>query len=89
VKLDRFQEGSICHLVFKAQPFAPAPNVQTQSMDMLLNIFSGTFHGEADDEGKSFLFETEASHGAIMWEVDVDSVLMMGRMMNSSDIAKV
>lgn len=89
MKLDRFQEGSVCYLVFKTQPFAPTPNPQTRTVDMLLNLVSGKYHGFADDSNKSFLFETEANHGAVMWEVDVDSVLMVGTRTNSSDIAKV
>jgi hypothetical protein len=89
MKLDRFQEGSMVHLVFKAQPFTPTPNVNTQSMDMLLNIFSGRYHGPVDGGEKSFLFETEVAQGAVMWELDTDSVLMMGHLTNTSDIARV
>jgi hypothetical protein len=93
MKLDRFQEGEKCHLVFKAQPFIPTPNPEKQRMDMHLNIFSGKYHGMMKDSferAESFLFETQVNNTgeSIIWEVDIDSVLMAGTVTNSSDISR-
>lgn len=90
MKLDRLQEGKMCHLVFKVQSFVPTPNPRTQTMDMRLNILSGKYHGKIEGDKESFLFETgiEGSNESMMWEVDIDDVLMAGTKTDVSDISR-
>jgi len=88
MKTENIKPGEACHLVFKVQAFAPSANADTRTMDMVLNVISGTYRGTSDDG--FCLFETETPSGAgILWYVNLDDVLMFGIRRDVPRLARV
>ena len=81
--------GDRVSLVFKAQPFAPMPNPETRTVEMVLNIISGTYRGPDPEAGSGgFLFETETGSGrGVLWRVRDAEVLMKGTLQDVARLA--
>lgn len=86
---DKLQSGVACSLVFKAQAFAPSPNPDTRTVDMVLNVISGVYRGVEEQHPGVFMFETESANGVgVLWFIKFDDVLMLGVRCETSRLAR-
>jgi len=83
-----FKVGEDVCLVFKGQhAFVPQASPQRQVMEMVLNVIHGTYRGFDED---TITVETESHSGVhVVWSIDKDDVLMLGRKIEGANIARV
>lgn len=82
------EEGNLITLVFKAAPFAPAPDPATGQITMQLNYFKGIYRGYEDDS--TFRLESPGGERNITWHIADGEIAMwcdMGRVEIASTVS--